>query len=233
MRSVRSIGYGASAMPAPVLRAAVARWDCDLSQGYGMTELSGNAVFLGPDEHRRAAAGDERLLGAAGYPAPGVEVRLDDRTAEILVRAPQVMAGYWEDPTASERALAGGWLHTGDVGRVDDDGLLTVVDRLKDVIVSGGENVASREVEAVLHAHPGVADVAVIGLPDPRWGERVAAVVVRRPGDPVSAEELVALARAHLAGFKAPRSVEFVDELPRNAAGKVLKQHLRDALRPD
>jgi acyl-CoA synthetase (AMP-forming)/AMP-acid ligase II len=230
MRSVRSIGYGASAMPAPVLRAAVERWDCDLSQGYGMTELSGNAVFLGPDEHRRAAAGDARLLAAAGFPAPGVEVRLDESSAEILVRAPQVMAGYWEDPDASGRALAGGWLHTGDVGRLDPDGLLTVVDRLKDVIVSGGENVASREVEAVLHSHPGVADVAVIGLPDPRWGERVAAVVVRRAGAPVTAEELVALARSHLAGFKAPRAVEFVDELPRNAAGKVLKQQLRDRL---
>ncbi len=231
LATVRSIGYGASAIPAPVLRAAVERWDADLSQGYGMTELSGNAVFLGPDEHRRAAAGDARLLGAAGYPAPGVELRLDDATQEILVRAPQVMAGYWQDPAASATALADGWLHTGDVGRVDDDGLLTVVDRTKDVIVSGGENVASREVEAVLHSHPGVADVAVIGLPDPRWGERVAAVVVRRAGDPVSAEELVALTRAHLAGFKTPRSVEFVDELPRNGAGKVLKQQLRETFR--
>ena len=127
--------------------------------------------------------------------------------------------------------MADGWLHTGDVGRVDDDGLLTVIDRTKDVIVSGGENVASREVEAVLHSHPGVADVAVIGLPDPRWVKRVAAVVVRRAGDPVSAEELVALTRAHLAGFKTPRSVEFVDELPRNGAGKVLKQQLRETFR--
>ena len=230
LRSVRSIGYGASAIPAPVLRAAVERWDCDLSQGYGMTELSGNAVFLGADDHRRAAAGDERLLGAAGHAAPGVELRLDGRTDEILVRAPQVMAGYWQAPEATGVALADGWLHTGDVGRIDDDGLVTVVDRLKDVIVSGGENVASREVEAVLHTHPGVADVAVIGLPDERWGERVAAVVVRRAGDPVTAEELVLLARAHLAGFKAPRRVEFVDELPRNAAGKVLKQLLRAEL---
>jgi acyl-CoA synthetase (AMP-forming)/AMP-acid ligase II len=231
LASVRAIGYGASAIPAPVLRAAVERWDCDLSQGYGMTELSGNAVFLGPAEHRRAATGDERLLAAAGAPSPGVEVRLADRTDEILVRAPQVMKGYWQDSAATNAALANGWLHTGDVGRLDEDGLLTVVDRLKDVIVSGGENVASREVEAVLHTHAGVADVAVIGLPDPRWGERVAAVVVRRAGNDVSADELVELARAHLAGFKTPRSVEFVAELPRNAAGKVLKQQLRDAFR--
>ena len=140
------------------------------------------------------------------------------------------MTGYWNEPEASAVALADGWLHTGDVGRIDDDGLLTVVDRTKDVIVTGGENVASREVEAVLHSHSGVADVAVIGLPDARWGERIAAVVVRRPGDAVTAEELVALARAHLAGFKTPRTVEFVDELPRNAAGKVLKQQLRNEL---
>lgn len=230
MRRVRAIGYGASAMPAPVLRAAVERWDCDLSQGYGMTELSGNAAFLGPDEHRRAAAGDDRLLRAAGYPAPGVELALAPRTGEILVRAPQVMLGYWQDADATAAALADGWLHTGDVGRVDDDGLLTVVDRLKDVIVSGGENVASREVEAVLHTHPGVADVAVIGLPDPRWGERVAAVVVRRGDTGVTEAELVALARDHLAGFKVPRVVTFVAELPRNAAGKVLKQRLRDEI---
>lgn len=232
LASVRSIGYGASAIPAPVLRAAVDRWGCDLSQGYGMTELSGNAVFLDADAHRRAAAGDDRLLGAAGHPASGVELRLDEESGEVLVRAEQVMAGYWNDPDASAAALDGGWLHTGDVGRIDDDGLLTVVDRTKDVIVSGGENVASREVEAVLHTHPGVADVAVIGIADDRWGERVAAVVVRRAGDPVTADDLIALARAHLAGFKTPRSVEFVDELPRNAAGKVVKQQLRDERGP-
>jgi long-chain acyl-CoA synthetase len=158
-------------------------------------------------------------------------VRLDPDSGEILVRAPQVMAGYWEDEPATAAALAGGWLHTGDAGRLDDDGLLTVVDRLKDVIVSGGENVASREVEAVLHAHPDVADVAVVGIGDERWGERVTAAVVRRPGTTVTADELVALSRAHLAGYKTPRAVVFVDELPRNAAGKVLKQQLRDELR--
>ncbi|MGZ7016568.1 MAG: AMP-binding protein [Acidimicrobiia bacterium] len=230
--AVRSIWYGASPIPAPVLRAAVERWDCDLSQGYGMTELSGNAAFLGAESHRRAAAGDERLLGAAGWPAPGVELRLSEPDHEILVRAPQVMAGYWNDPEATAAALAGGWLHTGDAGRIDDDGLLTVVDRTKDVIVSGGENIPSREVEVVLHSHPAVADVAVIGLPDDRWGERVAALVVRRAGETVTAEELMALSRSHLAGFKTPRTVEFVDALPRNAAGKLLKQQLRDERRP-
>ena len=139
-----------------------------------------------------------------GSPRPASRSASRSGPTRSSCRADQVMAGYWNDPDASAATLAGGWLHTGDVGRIDDDGLLTVVDRTKDVIVSGGENVASREVEAVLHSHPGVADVAVIGLPDERWGERVAAVVVRRPGDPVSAPELIALARDHLAGFKTP-----------------------------
>jgi acyl-CoA synthetase (AMP-forming)/AMP-acid ligase II len=228
LRSVRALGYGASPIPGPVLRRVVARWDWDCSQGYGMTELSGNAVFLGPDEHRDAARGDERLLRAAGRPAPHVELALGARD-ELLVRAPQVMAGYWQDPAATATAIdADGWLHTGDVARVDPDGLVTIVDRLKDVIVSGGENVASREVEEVLHSHPAVADVAVVGLPDARWGEQVCAVVVVRA--PVAPEELVARCRDHLAGFKVPRRVEIVDALPRNATGKVLKHELRARL---
>ena len=230
LTTIRALGYGASPIPAPVLRAAVARWDWDLSQGYGMTELSGNAVFLGPDEHRRAAAGDESMLRAAGRAAPGVEIRLAPGDDEILVRATQVFAGYWDEPTASAATVVDGWLHTGDVGRIDD-GLLSVVDRVKDIIVSGGENVASREVEDVLHTHPAVGDVAVIGLPDPRWGERVCAVVVTRPDTSVDGDELIALCRSHLAGFKTPRVVHFVETLPRNAAGKVLKQQLRAELR--
>ncbi len=230
LATVRALGYGASPIPAPVLRATVARWDWDLSQGYGMTELSGNAVFLGPDEHRRAAAGDNRMLRAAGQPAPGVELALAPLTDEVLVRAPQLMVGYWADPAASADALRDGWLHTGDVGRIDDDGLLTIVDRLKDVIISGGENVASLEVEDVLHRHPGVAEVAVIGLPDERWGQRVCAVIVARSGARVEAHELIALCRRHLAGFKTPRALFLCPQLPRNAAGKVRKLQLRAEL---
>ena len=136
-------------------------------------------------------------------------------------------------PTRLQPRWRDGWLHTGDVGRIDPDGLLTIVDRLKDVIVSGGENVASREVEDVLRHHPGVADVAVIGVPDERWGERVTAVVVTHHGASVDEQELLGLCRDHLAGFKTPRAVRFCSELPRNAAGKVLKQQLRAELRPD
>jgi acyl-CoA synthetase (AMP-forming)/AMP-acid ligase II len=229
LASVRALGYGASPIPGPILRRVVERWDWDCSQGFGMTELSGNAVFLGPEEHRAAARGDTRLLVAAGRPAPGVEVRLGDRD-ELLVRAPQVMRGYWEDPVATAAAIDDdGWLHTGDVARVDADGLVTIVDRTKDIIVSGGENVASREVEEVLHGHPAVLDVAVVGVPDERWGEVVTAVVV--PRAPVPADDLIAHCRAHLAGFKSPRRVHFVDELPRTASGKVRKHELRAELR--
>ncbi len=230
LATVRALGYGASPIPGPILRRVVERWDWDCSQGFGMTELSGNALFLGPDEHRAAAAGDDRLLAAAGHPSPGVEVRLGEGD-ELLVRAPQVMRGYWDDQDATAAALDDvGWLHTGDVARIDDDGLVSIVDRLKDVIVSGGENVASREVEEVLHSHPTVRDVAVIGIPDEQWGERVCAVVVtREPVEPdeVLAEALVAYCRTKLAGFKIPRRIEFVDELPRNASGKALKHQIR------
>lgn len=224
LASIHALGYGASPIPGPVLRRVIERWGWDCSQGFGMTELGGNALFLGPDEHRRAADGDARLLVAAGRPSPGVEVRLGEDN-ELLVRAPQVMLGYWHNPEATAAALTDGWLHTGDVARIDDDGIVAIIDRKKDVIVSGGENIASREVEEVLHTHPAVADVAVIGLPDERWGERVCAVVVAR--DAVEPAALIAHCRARLAGFKTPKTIEFVDALPRNASGKVLKHQLR------
>ena len=224
LATVRALGYGASPIPGPILRRVIERWNWDCSQGFGMTELAGNALFLGPEDHRAAAAGDPRLLSAAGRPSSRVEVRLD-ADDELLVRAPQVMRGYWNDPDATAAALTDGWLHTGDVARIDDDGLVSIVDRKKDVIVSGGENVASREVEEVLHAHPAVRDVAVIGLPDERWGERVCAVVVT--SEPIEADVLIAHCRERLAGFKTPRRVEFADTLPRNAGGKVLKHVLR------
>jgi len=273
--SLRSIGYGASPIHPDLLRRGLEVLGCELSQGYGMTELSGNAVFLGPDAHRRAASGDERLVETAGWPAPGVELRISPiggsgageggaagpvvrttgpaarppavadpaehrdgpdpgRMGEILVRAEQVAAGYWRDPDATAATFVDGWLRTGDVGRIDADGLLHVLDRAKDVVVTGGENVASREVEDVLRRHPSVLDVAVVGVPDPRWGERVCAVVVVRPGATSGAAdlaaELEALGRAHLAGFKIPRRFEMVGELPRNATGKVEKARLREEL---
>jgi acyl-CoA synthetase (AMP-forming)/AMP-acid ligase II len=234
--SLRGIGYGASPIPSSVLRRGVEQLGCDFSQGYGMTELSGNVVFLDADDHRAACAGDDALLTAAGRPSPLACVRVVDGTmrdvpvgevGEIVVRGDQLLDGYWDDPTATEEAFAGGWFHTGDLGRFDARGYLSIVDRTKDVIVSGGENIASREVEEVLARHPAVKDVAVIGVPDPTWGENVCAVVVVRDGERVTAGELVEHCRGHLAGYKKPKLVVFVDALPVNHAGKVLKAELR------
>lgn len=246
LSSLRLIAYGASAIPGDLLRRGLREIGCDFAQGYGMTELSGNAVFLDPDAHRRAVGGEEHLLGAAGRPNPLVAVRVvevceeDDTsdskrlvdvpvgaTGEIVMRGDQVTGGYWRDPEATAEAFAGGWFHTGDIGRWDDEGFLYVVDRKKDIIVTGGENVASREVENALHDHPAVREVAVVGVPDEHWGEAVCAVVVTREGSSLDAGELVELSKTRLAGFKKPRHVLFVEELPKNASGKVLKRELR------
>ena len=234
----RQIGYGAAAMPLDLHRRTLAELPHGgLAQGYGMTELSGNAVFLGPDEHRRAAGDEPELLAAAGRPAPLVELRIVDdedrdvaagEPGEILVRGDQVCAGYWDDPEASAAARLEGWFRTGDVGRIDDRGRLYVVDRKKDLIITGGENVASREVEDVVSEHPAVAAVAAVGLPDERWGERVCVAVVWRDGAGVSHEELIAWTEGRLAGFKRPRLVVTLDALPTNASGKVEKRTVRE-----
>jgi acyl-CoA synthetase (AMP-forming)/AMP-acid ligase II len=237
--SLRGIGYGASGIPSEVLRRTDRRLGCELSQGYGMTELSGNVAYLGPEEHRRAVAGDERLLRSAGRVSPLATVRIVDdemrdaaagEPGEIVVRGDQVTVGYWGDEAATRAAFAGGWFHTGDVGRLDPDGYLTIVDRKKDVIVSGGENIASREVEEVLYRHPTVKEVAVVGVPDRTWGEHVCAVVVAQPGTRPSPDELIAHCRSHLASYKKPRHIVFVDALPKNAAGKIVKQDVRAAV---
>jgi acyl-CoA synthetase (AMP-forming)/AMP-acid ligase II len=204
-----------------------------------MTELSGNAVFLSPADHRRAATDDPALLTAAGRPAPLVALRIvgedgvdvaPGEVGEIRVRGHQVCAGYFEDPEATERGFDGDWLCTGDAGRIDDRGYLHVVDRLKDIIITGGENVSSREVEDAVGTHPAVRSVAVVGAPDERWGEVVAAVVVVAPGHDVPDAESLRESCAHLAGFKHPRRVVAVEALPTNASGKVDKVALRSLL---
>ena len=237
LTSLRQISYGASAMPLDLLRRVLRELpDCGLAQGYGMTELSGNAVFLDPEAHRRAAAHEEHLLAAAGRPGPLVALRIADdegnevsagEAGEILVRGDQVCAGYWHAAEATEESRAGDWLRTGDVGRVDDEGFLYVVDRKKDLIISGGENVASREVEDVLSTHVDVAHVAIVGLPDPKWGETVCAVVVAAAGAELDPTEVIAWTDGRLAGFKRPRVVLVVEELPMNASGKIDKRLVR------
>ena len=239
LSTLRLVAYGAAPMPPALLQRAHRQLPAlDFTQGYGMTELSGNAVFLGVESHRRALRdGDDDLLAAAGYPAPGVEVRIaamesgvvaaEGSVGEIEVRAAQVMAGYLDDPDATAAVLGEGWLRTGDLGSLGPDGLLRVVDRKKDLIITGGENVASREVEEAVLATPGVAAVAVVGVADPTWGENVCAVVVPESGAVIDPDELVATVRRRLAGFKVPRHVVVVDHLPVNAGGKVLKAELR------
>jgi len=220
--SLRDIAYGSSAIAAGLLRRALDRLDVGFHQGYGMTETGGNLAFLGPAEHRAGAAGDTAVLSTAGHPHDDVEIRIGS-DGEILVRGAQVATRYWPDRPATEN----GWLHTGDIGRIDDAGRLVVSDRLKDIIITGGENVSSREVEDVLSAHPEVNQVAVVGVPDEHWGEAICAVVVPRAGGRPTADELIAHVRARLTAFKRPRHVLFVDTLPLTSNGKVAKQVLR------
>ena len=235
---VATILYGASPMPAATIeRIMAAAPHIAFFQAYGMTEVSCTATLLAPEFHK----GEHRAAGrhrAPGQPIAIAEVIVagedgvplaTGEVGEILVRGPGVMLGYWNQPEVTADALRGGWMHTGDGGRFDELGLLYVVDRLKDMIVSGGENIYSAEVESAIALHPSVAQCAVIGVPDQRWGERVHAIVVSRPGVDVSPEQISAHCRTLIAGYKCPRSVEFTASLPLSAAGKILKQELRAA----
>ena len=234
--SVRGVRYGAAPMDDALLDRAIDAFPAAaFSQAYGMTELSPTCCLLGPRDHSAEARAQGRGR-SAGRATAVCEVRIvgpDDcelarcEIGEVVVRGPTVMQGYWNRPEATAEALRGGWMHTGDLAHMDEDGYLTVVDRLKDMIITGGENVYSVEVENVLSTHPAVAAAAVIALSDPRWGERVHAVIVPRPGVPADAAAIQAHCRAGLAGYKIPRSIEFVDALPLSAAGKVLKTDLR------
>ncbi|TCP51907.1 acyl-CoA synthetase (AMP-forming)/AMP-acid ligase II [Tamaricihabitans halophyticus] len=232
LSSVEFIGYGASVISEAVLGRAMRTFpNADFGQAYGMTEVSPIATLLSPDDHR-----DPSLRRAAGRAAPHAEVRVVDpddnevprgTVGEIVISGEHVMLGYWEKPAETAQALRGGWMHTGDGGYMDERGYIYVVDRIKDMIITGGENVYSAEVENVLAKHPAIAACAVIGVPDEQWGERVHAVVVPAEGATVTAEELREFAKQHVAGYKAPRSVEVVAALPMSGAGKVLKRELR------
>jgi acyl-CoA synthetase (AMP-forming)/AMP-acid ligase II len=226
--ALRSVYYGASPITEETLRRAIDAFGCGFVQSYGMTEAAQALTFLTAADHRLALEGRPELLLSAGRAAAGTTLRVEGAPGEILARGPQLMSGYWRRPDATAQALRNGWLHTGDLGRLDDDGYLFVEDRLKDMVVTGGENVYPRVVEDVLVRHPGIAEVAVIGVPDERWGEAVKAVVALRAGAVCTEEEILDFCRPRLGGFERPRSVEFVDALPRNATGKVLKRVLRE-----
>jgi acyl-CoA synthetase (AMP-forming)/AMP-acid ligase II len=234
---LRVMAYGASPIAEQTLRRAMEVFGCDFLQAYGMTETTAVLTYLMPEDHRAALAGRPELLLSAGRPLLGTELRIvdgEDRTlppksiGEVCGRGPQLMQGYWNKPDATREALRDGWMHTGDAGMLDERGYLFIQDRVKDMIVSGGENVYPREIEDVLFAHPAVADAAVIGVPDPKWGESVKAVVVLRSGAEATDQLLIEFCRGRLAGYKCPRSIDFATELPRNPSGKVLKRELRE-----
>lgn len=234
--ALQTIMYGASPIAEETLRQAIGVFGCDFYQAYGLTETTAILTLLGAREHRRALAGEPELLLAAGRALPGTELAILDPdgrpsppgvAGEICARGPQIMRGYFNMPEATAAALADGWFHSGDAAVMDEDGYVFIRDRLKDMVVSGGENVYPREVENVLFEHPDVADAAVIGVPDDRYGEALMAFVVLRPGRSLTAEAVTAFCRERLAGYKTPRRVEFREDLPRNASGKVLKTELR------
>jgi long-chain acyl-CoA synthetase len=211
----------------------MAVFPCGFQQVYGLTETTGAITLLPAEDHD---PNDAKKLLSCGYAQKGVELRIvgddgNDKPAgevgEIAVRSAQVMRGYWKLPEATARAIQGDWFLTGDAGYLDDKGYLYIHDRVKDMIVSGGENIYPAEVESALFGHPAVADVAVIGVPDERWGEVVKAIVVRKPDAAVTPGELIGWARERIAGYKLPKSVDFIDALPRNPTGKILKRELR------
>lgn len=233
LSSLRLIVYGAAPIPSALLKQALEAFKCGFQQVYGLTETTGAITLLPPEDHDPA---NPKKLLSCGFAQKGVELRIlgDDGTdlplgevGEIAVRSPQVMSGYWKLPDATRRALQDGWFLTGDAGYLDAKGYLYIYDRVKDMIVSGGENIYPAEVESALFGHPAVADVAVFGVPDARWGEAVKAVVVKKAGIDVTPGELIAWARERIAGYKLPKSVDFIDALPRNPTGKILKRELR------
>lgn len=226
--------YGASPIPAALLKECIDVFGCGFVQVYGMTETTGSIVALPPEDH---VEGLERMR-SAGRALPGVELAILDidgkhlppgEVGEIATRSGSNMVGYWNLPEASAKTMGrDGWLRTGDAGYMDKDGYLYVQDRIKDMIISGGENVYPAEVESAVCDHPDVAEAAVIGVPDDTWGEVVKAIVVLKPGKQTTASDIIGFTRARIAAFKTPKTVDFIDALPRNASGKILRRHLRD-----
>ncbi len=236
--ALRHIFYGSSPMAVEWIKRAMERFpNAELQQGYGLTETSPILTTLDADEHRRAIeAGSLERLKAAGRPVTGVDMLIvDDRdrpvptggAGEVVVRGPNVAKGYLNRPAETQEAFRGGWFHTGDVGRMDEEGFMYLLDRKKDMVITGGENVYTSEVEAALYQYPGVNECAVVGVADERYGEALFAVIVPAPGVSLAEDEIVAHCRARIGGYKIPRHMAFVDEMPKSAMGKILKTELR------
>jgi len=235
---LRRLLYAGSPIGQQTLKESLDVFGCDFVQFYGTTETF-IITLLRPEQHR---LDDPALLKSCGQPMPGVELRIVDPDGrdvpsgvpgEVLVRSPWMFSGYLNRPDATATAIVDGWYHTGDAGIRDKEGNLFLVDRMKDMIVSGGENIYSAEVERALTAHPSVVSVAVVGAPDEKWGERVVAFVVPHPGRPVDVSELVSHCRGLIAGYKVPKEIHLTDALPLTATGKLQKAGLRQQLRED
>jgi len=233
--SIVTIGYGSAPMPSERIERLQSVFGNVLIQGYGMTEVSSIAAYLDKQDHLEAQ-GDRARLNSCGRAAFGTELRVVDEEdndvksgeiGEIVFRGPQVMTGYWNDPEMSAETMRNGWMHSGDMATMDERGYLTIVDRKKDLIISGGANISSREVEEVIYWHPAVREAGVIGKPDEEWGEVPHAFVSLNAGEVVSSEELLAFCRERLSSYKCPRIFEIVEELPKNGLGKILKSDLR------
>ncbi len=233
---LNQVYYGASPSSETVLSRALEVFQCDFVQMYGMTETTGTVVALSPEDHRRALAGKPELLRSCGRPSVGARVLVMDpegnevptgEVGEIWLKSETNMLEYYNLPQATADNLTDGWVHTGDAGYLDEEGYLYLKDRIKDMVVSGGENIYPVEVENAVARHESVADVAVIGVPDDKFGEALLAFVVLKPGGSLTTEELIDFCRDKIAGYKIPRQMELVDELPRNPSGKILKKILR------
>jgi long-chain acyl-CoA synthetase len=234
--NLRVVLYGAAPMPVALLRECIDVFGCEFCQQYGMTETTGTIVYLPPADHD--PNGNRRMV-SAGLPLPGVELKIVDgqgnalgpnEVGEICTRSAANMKGYWRNSDATAATVADdGWLRTGDAGYLDEDGYLFIADRIKDMVITGGENVYPAEVENALHEHPAVGEAAVIGIPDDAWGEAVKAIVVLKPGASLNEGELIAFIRSRIAHYKAPRSVDFrAAPLPRSPSGKILRRELRE-----
>jgi long-chain acyl-CoA synthetase len=234
--SLRLIFYGGGPMPPAVLERVMRAFRCGFTQGYGLTETLEATFLVAADHVLDGTPAQQRRLASAGREAVGAEVRIVDDAGrdlpagdigEILIRSRSVIDGYWRQPEAGREVIRDGWFHSGDLGYLDEDRYLFVVDRKKDMVVTGGVNVYTKEVEAVLYQHPAVREAAVFGLPDDHWGEIVTAAIALRADAAATVDDLVEHCRAQLAGFKLPKRVVFLDELPKNPSGKILKRELK------
>jgi acyl-CoA synthetase (AMP-forming)/AMP-acid ligase II len=239
LSNLKRMFYAASPMPLELLKQGMAKWGPIFVQGYGASEDGPNVASLSRQQHNvlDRSPQEQKHLASAGFPNIGVHVRIvddngndiePDEVGEIIVHSKAIMQELWRLPDETRDTVVDGWVHTGDMGRYDEQGYIYIEDRKKDMIISGGENIFPREIEEILYQHAAVAEVAVIGIPDPYWVEKVHAVVVLKEGMGTDAEELVAFCKDRLASYKAPKSVEFVASLPKNPAGKILKRRLRE-----